>query len=178
MLESLRGISGKVKRWRIPLEILGEIPLLAIVGGFFIYLFVESLSWPLGAALMPRIAVIIGFPFLIIRVITLLRRTVSQQGQIMDMGFSIGIDPEGEAKRFARICTFIVGLYLGIWVFGFHVALPLAMLFYLFVYGRVGWIAAIAVSLFFLALIIGVYDAVLHVSWHEPRILRIWQWSS
>jgi hypothetical protein len=177
MLESLRGISGKPKRWRIPLEILGEIPLLAIVGGFFVYLFVESLSWPLGAALMPRIAVIIGFPFLIIRVITLLRRTVAQQDQIMDLGFSIGIDPEGEVRRFARICTFIVGLYLAIWVFGFHVALPLGMFSYLFVYGRVGWIASIAVSLFFLALIIGVYDTVLHVSWHEPLILRIWEWS-
>jgi hypothetical protein len=176
MLESLRGINGKLKRWRIPLEILGEILLLAIVGGFFVYLFVESLSWPLGAALMPRIAVIIGFPFLIIRVITLLRRSVAQQGpiQIMDLGFSIGIDPKGEAKRFVRICTFIVGLYLSIWVFGFHVALPVAMFLYLFVYGRVGWIASIAVALFFLALIIGVYDTVLHVSWHEPLILRIW----
>ena len=131
MLEGLRGIRGKVKRWRIHLELLGEIPLLAIVGGFFVYLFAESLSWPLGAALMPRIAVIIGFPFLIIRVITLLRHTAAQQGpiQIMDMGFSIGIDPEGEAKRFVRICTFIIGLYLAIWVFGFHVALPLACFF-------------------------------------------------
>jgi len=178
MLESLHGISGKVKRWRIPLEILGEIPLLAFVGGFFVYLFVASLSWPLGAALMPRIAVIIGFPFLFIRVITLLRRTVARQGQIMDLGFSIGIDPKGEARRFVRICTFIVGLYFAIWVFGFHVALPLGMFFYLFVYGRVGWIASIAVSLFFLAFIIGVYDTVLHVSWHEPLVLRIWQWSS
>ena len=178
MLESLRKISGKVKRWRISLEILGEIPLLAIVGGFFVYLFVESLSWPLGAALMPRIAVIIGFPFLILRVITLLRRTVAQQGQIMDMGFSIGIDPKGEARRFVRICAFIAGLYLAIWVFGFHVALPLGMFFYLFVYGRVGWIASIAVALFFLALIMGVYDTVLHVSWHEPLIFRIWEWSS
>ena len=177
MLEGLLGIRGKVKRWRIPLELLGEIPLLAIVGGFFVYLFVESLSWPLGAALMPRIAVIIGFPFLIIRVITLLRHTTAQQGpiQIMDLGFSIGIDPEGEAKRFVRICTFIIGLYLAIWVFGFHVALPLAMFFYLFVYGRVGWIASIAVSLFFLAFIVGVYDNVLHVSWHEPLILKLWE---
>ena len=175
MLESNDGIGGQAKRWRMSLEILGEILLLAIVGGFFVYLLAESLSWPLSAALMPRIAVIIGFPFLIIRVTTLLRRTIAQQGHIMDMGFSIGIDPKAEAKRFVRICSFIVGLYLAIWVFGFHVALPLGMFFYLFVYGRVGWIASIAVSLFFLALIIGVYDTVLHVSWHEPLILKLWE---
>ena len=168
--------TGQVKHRRFPLEILGEILLLTIVGAFFVYLFVASLSWPLGAALMPRIAVIVGFPFLIIRVITLLRRTAARQGQmqIMDMGFSIGIDPKGEAQRFLRICTFIVGLYIAIWVFGFHVALPLAMFFYLFVYGRVGWIVSTAVSLFFLALIVGIYDTVLHVNWHEPLILRIW----
>jgi hypothetical protein len=175
MSESLRGISGKVKRWRIPLEILGEIPLLAIVGGFFVYLFVESLSWPLGAALMPRIAVTIGFPFLIIRVIALLRRTALQQGQIMDLGFSIGIDPEGEARRFARICTFIVGLYFAIWVFGFHVALPAGMFVYLFFFGRVGWVGSALVSLCFLAFIVGVYDNVLHVSWHEPLISKFWE---
>jgi hypothetical protein len=175
MLETLGGLSGEVQRRRISLEILGEILLLVIVGSFFVYLFVESLRWPLGAALMPRIAVVIGFPFLIIRVITLLRRTVTQQGQIMDMGFSIGIDPKGEAKRFVRISSFILGLYLAIWIFGFHIALPLGMFFYLFVYGKVGWIGSIAVALSFLALIVGVYDAVLHVSWHEPLILRIWQ---
>jgi hypothetical protein len=176
MTEISPGIGRKEKQGRISLEVLGEIPLLIIVGAFFAYLFVQSLSWPLGAALMPRIAVIIGCPFLVLRVFALLRGASSDQGQIMDLGFSIGIDPKGEAKRFVRICTFIVGLYLAIWVFGFHVALPLGMFFYLFVYGKTGWITSIAISLFFLALIIGVYDNVLHVSWHEPLILRIWYW--
>jgi hypothetical protein len=175
MLESFSDINGTVKRRRIALEILGEIALLIIVGAFFVYLFVQSLGWPLGAALMPRIAVIVGFPFLIIRVIALVRGTAERQSQmqIMDMGFSIGIDPKGEAQRFLRVCTFIVGLYIAIWVFGFHVALPLAMFFYLFVYGRIGWTLSIAVSVFFLALIVGIYDTVLHVNWHEPLILRI-----
>ncbi len=163
----------KVKRPSISLEILGEVVLLAVVGGFFIYLFVESLDWPLGSALMPRIAVVIGLPFLILRAVALVRNTAVEQGQIMDMGFRLGDDPKGEARRLVRICGFIAGLYLAIWVFGFHVALPLGMFFYLFVYGRVGWIGSIVVALLFLALIIGVFDNILHVSWHEPLILQL-----
>lgn len=161
-------------RWGIPLEIVGEIVLLAVVGGFFTYLFVESLGWPTGAALMPRIAVAIGVPFWIGRVAVLVRRTEAKPAQIMDFGFRVGVDPKAEARRFTRIVGFIVGLYIAIWIFGFHVALPLGMLFYLFVYGQLRWIWSIVVSLLFLALIVGVYDELLHANWHEPLISKIW----
>ena len=158
---------------RISLGILGEVFLLAIVGSLFVYLFVQSFRWPLGSALMPRIAVVIGIPFLIARVIILVRRTALEEGSIMDMGFRLGQDPEREKKNFVRICTFIVGLYLAIWVFGFHVALPLGMFFYLFFYGRAGWVVSTVVSLCFLALIVGIYDNVLHISWHEPLLFSL-----
>lgn len=164
-----------MSRWRFSLEVVGEAVLLVGVGAFFVYLFVQSFKWPFGTALMPRIAVIIGVPFLIARVISLARRTVEQQDSIMDTGFRLGEDPKREARNFIRICAFIVGLYLAIWVFGFHVALPLGMFLYLFFVGRVGWVGSIAVALCFLAFIVGVYDSVLHISWHEPLILRLWE---
>ncbi len=147
-----------------------------MVGGFFVYLFVESLDWSLGAAVMPRIAVLIGVPFWVSRVLILLRRTVAKQGQIMDVGFRVGADPKAEARRFTRIVGFIVGLYLAIWLLGFHIALPAGMFFYLLIYGRVKWTWSLGVALFFLALIVGVYDKALHVAWHEPAILQLWDW--
>ena len=159
----------------IRLEILGEIFLLVLVGGFFFYLFVESLDWPLGAALMPRIAVVIGTPFLIARVVTLLRNRTTAQQQIMDVGFRIGDDPKGESKRFLRICTFIVGLYLAIWILGMHIALPLGMFLYLAIYGKAGWIVSTVIAGLFLALIVGVYDYVLYANWHEALIYRLWK---
>ena len=88
--------------------------LLTLVGTFFVYLFVSSLAWPLGAALMPRIIVIIGAPFLLARIAVLLRPREEPVGEIMDMGFRIGDDPKIERQRFMRICLFIVGLYLAI----------------------------------------------------------------
>jgi hypothetical protein len=162
-----------VKHRRVSLEIVGEIFLLAVVASLFAYFLVQSFRWPFGSALMPRIAVAIGIPFLIARVVILVRRTALEQGSIMDMGFRLGEDPESEKKNFVRICGFIVGLYLAIWVFGFHVALPLGMFLYLFFYGRAGWFVSTVVALSFLATIVGIYDNVLHISWHEPLIFRL-----
>ena len=161
------------RRWDA--EVIGEIVLLTIVGSFFAYLFLASLSWPLGAALMPRIVVLIGAPFLVARVVALLRRQRVTAGEIMDMGFRIGDDPKVERRRFLRIALFILGLYLAIWIFGFHVALPLGMLFYVRVYGKMSWLASLIVGFAFLAVIIAVYDQLLHANWHQPLIARLWQ---
>ena len=161
-------------RLGVSLETVGEMVLLALVGGFFVYLFVESLQWPLGSALMPWIAVGIGMPFWIYRVLVLiLRAREAPAAQIMDIGFRTGSDPAGERARFLRITLFILGLYLGIWLFGFHVALPLAMLIYVRVYGQLSWLGALSVALMFLALLVGVYDRLLNATWHEPLM---WQW--
>jgi len=158
-------------RLRFSLEVFGEIVLLLLVGGFFIYLFIQSLQWPLGSALMPWITVSIGFPFWLYRLLVVFVRAGDASGQIMDIGFRTGGDPTGERGRFFQICFFIVGLYLAIWLFGFHIALPVGMLLYLRVYGQVSWWWSFAVALLFLALIIGVYDRLLGATWHEPPVL-------
>lgn len=159
----------------ISLELLGEMVLLALVGGFLVYLFVESFKWQLGSALMPWIAVGIGAPFWIYRVLVLGLRARETRGWIMDIGFRSGTDPVGERARFVRISLFIGGLYLGIWLFGFHVALPLGTLLYVRVYGRMSWPASICVGLAFLALLVGVYDRLLNATWHEPLMHRWFQ---
>ena len=155
------------------LETIGETVLVALVGGFFVYLFVESLKWPLGSALMPWIAVGIGAPFWVYRLLALISRAREAPSQIMDIGFRTGSDATGERARFLRITLFILGLYLGIWLFGFHVALPLGILFYVRVYGRLSWLASLCVALLFLSLLVGVYDRLLNASWHEP-LARQW----
>ena len=156
----------------ISLELFGEIVLLALVGAFLVYLFLESLEWQLGSALMPWIAVGIGAPFWIYRVLVLVLRAREAHGWIMDVGFRSGDDPAGERARFFRISLFILGLYLGIGLFGFHIALPLATVIYVRAYGQLSWLAALCVGLFFLALLVGVYDRLLNATWHEPWAYR------
>lgn len=155
-------------------EVLGEIILLAIVGGLFLYMFIESFSWPEGSALMPRIAVGLGTPFWVLRLIALVRSArATSSGQIMDLGFRTGADPEGERTRFARICLYILGLYAAVWLVGFHIAIPLGVFLYVLVYGRAGWIGSTILGLLFLALIVLVYDRFLNATWHDPPLLRL-----
>ena len=155
-------------RRKLSLELFGELVLLAVVGGFFVYLFIQSLAWPLGSALMPWIAVGIGAPFWVYRVLALIMRSREQSTEIMDIGFRTGADPTGEKTRFFRIAGFVLGLYLSIWLFGFHVALPLGILIYVRVYGQLSWGGSLFVGLMFLALLVGVYDPLLNATWHEP----------
>ncbi len=153
------------------IEFVGEAILLLVVGAFFIYLFVDSWSWPLDAALMPRIAVILGFPFWLMRAITLLRFQGSKGGggsEIMDTGFILGIDPKAESQRFARIIGFTLLLYGGIWLIGIHITLPVTMFLYLLIYGRAGWMWSAATAFVFLGLIVGFYDWVLAIVWPDP----------
>ncbi len=165
---------AETRRRGFTVEVVGEIILLAIVGALFLYMFIESFSWPAGSALMPRIAVGLGTPFWIARLITLIRTTrETRPEQIMDLGFRTGADPRGERIRFARICLYIVGLYAAIWLVGFHIAVPLGVFFYVWVYGRAGWFWSTVLGLLFLALIVGVYDRFLNATWHDPPLLRL-----
>ena len=160
-------------RRRLSLEVFGEVILLAIVGAFFIYFFIESFKWPLGSALMPRITIAIGVPFWLYRLIVICRHHTESSSQIMDLGFRTGADPKGEKGRMFRICSYILGLYLAIWLLGFYIALPVGVFFYAFVYGRVGWFWSLFLSMSFFALIVGVFDKLLNVTWHEPMVLQL-----
>lgn len=167
-------------RKRLTIEVVGEIVLLAMVAGLFAYLFILSLDWVWGARLMPQLAVAVGTPFLIARIVAVSRallwsRTASSVtlNQIMDLGFRIGEDPAGERKRWFRILCAIAILYLGIWLVGFHVALPLWTLAYMRWLGRANLFAAGAVAALFFALIVGVYDYLLRVPWHDPPVLML-----
>ena len=159
---------------RVSLEAVGEVVLLMGIAAFFGYMFAESLKWGEGAALMPRIIILLGLPFWVLRIKAIAGRSrPKSSAQIMDTGFYIDQDPRAALAGFIRISGFIVLLYLGIWLFGFHVALPVGMFFYLYMYGKMGWFGSALAGLLFLAIIVGVYDCVLRFHWDTPVILRL-----
>ena len=161
---------------RFTLEVAGEVVLLLAVGAFFLYMFIDSFSYPEGADLMPRLAVLVGTPFWLIRVWTLLRGTPEkriEEGDIMDTGFILGDDPKTEGRRFVRIFGFTTLMYVAIWLIGVHVALPGMLFLYLMYYGKAGWLGSAGVALAFLALIVGFYDFALHIVWPES-IFPLW----
>jgi hypothetical protein len=169
-------------RNQLTVEIIGEIILLLTVTAFFIYLFIPSLNWPWGARLMPQIAIGIGTPFLFLRIIYVLRalfwsRTVSSvtPSGIMDLGFRVGDDPKEEGRRWIRILSAIGVLYLGIWLVGFHIALPLWVFGYMVWFGKANFFLAGGIALAFLGLIVGVYGYLISVPWHDPPLFMLFR---
>ena len=168
------------------IEIAGEAVLLMVVTVFFAFVIAESTGligagpWPIGASLTPWISVGIGTPFLIARIVHVARAILwvegaiqATQAEIMDVGFMVSDDPQADRRRFVRILAAIGVLYVGIWLFGFHVTLPLWVAGYLYLYGNVGARWAIGTGLFFICFIIGVYDYLMEVPWEEPVIVRL-----
>jgi TctA family transporter len=176
-------------RKTISWEILGEVILLGIVAFWAIYLFGDSMNWfggrkwPLGASLAPWIAVAITVPFLIIRVVHVLRlgfwvrhgAAGGPRGQILDVGFRLGDDPAAEGRRFARIGIAILVLYAGIWAFGFHVTMPLWVFGYMFWFGNVSLFWSAFMAILFEILIWGIYDYALDSPWNVPLIMPLLQ---
>lgn len=176
--EAATGEGGSAKdmiiagvRRRLSVEFVGEIILLLFTGLFFIYLFVDTLGMAREAKLLPLLAVGLGTPFWLLRAGTLLKwGEVLPPREIMDTGFLTGDDPKTEVLGFIRMALFIAGLYLGIWVFGFHIAVPVGILIYLLTCSEAGWFWSLFAGLAFAALIVGVFDWTLNVPWHEPLL--------
>jgi hypothetical protein len=171
-------IDMTVERKAVSREIIGEMILLSAVAGFFIYIGVSALNWQFSAILTPAIAIVIGTPFLIWRIIHVIRmgfwvhNTEVTQSQIMDIGFRVGQDRKGERQRFIRIFVAIGVLYAGIWILGFHITLPLWIFGYMYWFGKVRFVWAALIGLMFLGFIVGIYDMLLGAYWNEPLLFE------
>lgn len=172
------GEPGSLDRRALSFEIGGELILLSLVASFFIYIVISATEWEFAAILTPAIAIVIGTPFLIWRVIHVIRTGLwvrqpkTTSAQIMDIGFRIGKDRAAERQRFVRIIVAIGILYAGIVFLGFHITLPLWVFAYIYWYGKVRLVTAALISLLFLGFMTGVYDLLLESYWNEPLLFR------
>lgn len=170
--------NGSRRRGFLDYELIGELILLTAVAGFFAYIVISAQNWKLSAVLMPAIAVTIGIPFLIWRFVEVIRaglRRLDEQRQttaVMDVGFDASTDPKAELGRFMRIVIAILVLYAGIWLFGFHVTIPLWAFIYMWRFGQVSLVSSVIVAGLLLALIIGLYDTLLDADWNDPMALQ------
>lgn len=159
-------------------ELIGELILLAAVAGFFTYIVISAQNWKVSAVLMPAIAVAIGIPFWIWRFVEVIRagrRRIDQQKQttaVMDVGFYESSDPSAERNRFCRIVIAILVLYGCIWLFGFHVTVPLWTFIYMWRFGKVPLVTSLIVAALLLAVIVGLYDTLLDTDWNDPLVLQ------
>ena len=157
--------------WRSP-EILGELVLLAVIAVFAI-VYVNDITNRVEGRWLPFITVAIATPLWFIRLYTVLsRRKAIEQGIIMDLGFRLGEDPEGEKRRAALYFSSLLVLAIVIWLIGFHIGLPLWVIVYLLFWTRAKWYYALLAGLGFETFIIGILDLTLDIFWFEPLFFR------
>jgi hypothetical protein len=159
--------------WRSP-EILGEVVLLAIVFFFAVAYLFELPGLKMPARYLPIITIIFAAPFWVIRVKSLFnRKKALQGGLIMDLGFRFGGDPAAEKRRAIRYIGSVAIFFLSVWLFGFHIALPVWVMTYLFVFGKVNPLIILIIGASFEGLLLGVHDFIIDVPWPEPLV---WRW--
>lgn len=177
--------------WRSP-EILGELVLLGVIAVLIAVYFrrldlCESVFGALAVGetracvpivreegqWLPTIIIAIATPLWFARLYAVLRRRKAiEQGMIMDLGFRLGEDPQGERRRAALYFGTLVALILAVWLVGFHVGLPVWVAAYLLFWTRAKWPHALAAALAFEAFIIGILDLTLDIFWFEPLFFR------
>ncbi len=170
-------------------EFIGEVILLVAVAAFFIYMWVDSVDWEAGALawlpwemewdnggwLLPRIAVLFGTPFWFWRAVLLFKAGASSTtGQIMDTGFlETDDDPMVVLQRWLLLIGSTGALLVGVWVFGFHIAVPAYTILYLVIFGKVKWYWTIIPAVFFEIIIVAIYGYLLLAEWGTP-VAREW----
>lgn len=152
-------------------EVIAEAAFLLLVLVAFVYLLIVSRNWPTSAALLPTVAAGTGLPLLLIHIYRRFRAVSGPQRQILDIGFNEeGLSGEEVRRRSIQMLGSMVALFVGIWLVGFHIALPLYLFLYMIKWGEASVLAATITAGIFLAILFGLYDNVLHISWNEPVI--------
>lgn len=112
---------------------------------FFVIFVYEAKDWRLQARLYPWA---IGIPMLalsLIRIFWILKGEDKQQPSSqpsdtpVDFQFTKGIDPALARRRAINIFSWIVGFFVGIWLFGFDISIPVFVFLYLKVQSGERW---------------------------------------
>ncbi len=86
------------------------------------------------------------------------------------MSFDVPM-PESGGSRWGdlEIWSWLIALYLTIWLVGFPIAVPLWVFAYSKFYGS-GWITSISLTVVAWAFIYGVFERALHVPWPDALL--------
>jgi hypothetical protein len=162
---------------RMSVDLVLESILVSIVTSYFIYLLLAVRDLRPEAARLPTMTALGGLvlvaAFIAQKIWEAIRPKQNTAVQILDTGF----DEEGLSRRVVvirtlRVASWFGGMLAAIWFVGYHVAVPVFILFYLRVFGETKWWTAATAGAGFFLLIYVLFDLVLHTEWPEPALLR------
>lgn len=158
-------------KFRLPLL----FDLLIII--FFVIFVYEARDWRLQARLYPWA---IGIPMLALALIHIIwelkggkKPSSPTSNAPVDFSFTKGIDPVLARRRAINIFSWIFAFFLGIWLFGFAIAIPAFVFLYLKVQSAEGWGLSLALTGGAWFMFWGLFDWLLRLPFPEGQLL-IW----
>lgn len=158
-------------KFRLPLL----FDLLIII--FFVIFLYEARDWRLQARLYPWA---IGIPMLALALIHIFwelkggkKPSIQPSNAPVDFSFTKGIDPVLARRRAINIFSWIFAFFLGIWLFGFAIAIPAFVFLYLKVQSAEGWGLSLALTGGAWFMFWGLFDWLLRLPFPEGQLL-IW----
>jgi len=139
--------------------------------GIGLVVIITSLKWPFKTALFP---IVIGTPVFLMAIADLLlnlfgREKMVEKQAAVDFKLSEDVDQTLATHRTLLAFAWIIGFFLMILFFGFHLAVPLYVLFYLKIQGRERWRISLPLMLsawvFFYGLFVWLLDTPFQEGW-------------
>ena len=138
---------------------------------------VTAREWPLKSSLFPTL---IGVAGCVIAAILALwtgirggeEKVPDGPGGAADIFLDVNLRSGEALKRTFIICFWLIGIFVGTWLLGQLIALPLFVFLYLKVGSDEGWFLSLGLTACVIAFLYGVFDQVIHASWYEGELFR------
>ena len=151
----------------------------SLVTAFFVLFFgfalFEARNFPSQPQIYPVLTASTGIIFTLLALWRELRGKINDVGQegIMDLAPDRTTPPAIVRRRALRILSWILGLYLGIWVLGFKLAIFLFFVLFLRLEGRANWLLTAILTAFSVYLMVFQFERLLSVFW-PTGLLEQW----
>ena len=149
-------------------------PFLLVL--FFAIVFVFALRWEWRTALMPAVAAGFGMLFGVIEIVkaTSKQKTVGETKQTKQ--YTGDLTYEAVSLHQGIIFFAWVGaFFLGVFLLGFHISIPLFAFLYLKIEGKASWLLSILLPLSLLGFVLVVFDWLMDIAWGKPLLLSWFQ---
>ena len=147
-----------------------EITFSAAMVLVFAFAVFEARAWQMHARLLPWV---IGFPMLILTISQLVLDIREIGNSVQEAKPVTGGIPANVARRRAIwILAWILGLFLAIWLLGFHISVPLFTFLYLKIESEENWWLAILLSVVAWGFLFGLFDWILKLPFPEGELVN------
>jgi hypothetical protein len=146
-----------------------EITFSAALLLVFAFAVFEARAWQMHARLLPWV---IGFPMLILTISQLVLDIRRKGNSAEETKQATGEIPADVARRRAiSILAWILGLFVAIWLLGFHISVPLFTFLYLKIESEETWWLAILLSVVAWSFLFGLFDWILKLPFPEGELV-------